>query len=296
MLHRGETAALLGPNGAGKSTFLRTSLEEIAPLSGDIQLGASLTLGYFSQTHDELDPDNTVLDEFLRHYPMLLSEARSYLARFLFRGEDVYKQVGSLSGGERSRLALALLVQEGANFLLLDEPTNHLDIPAQEAFQVALQQFNGTALMVTHDRYLVDQLATQIWEVDVDGGNDDGANGRLRVYTMPYRDYLEARQSSSSEPTQEATASEPPADSDLHPNGDGQTLSKNERRRQRAKLAEVEEKITAAEDELDAISRQLQAATEAEAFDKIQSLSIEYAAVEERLESLMESWTALAQE
>ena len=167
-LHRLETAALIGPNGTGKTTFLKVILGQLEPLAGKLSLGASLHIGYFAQAQEALNPDATVLDELLRHKDMPISEARNYLARYLFRGDDVFSQVGTLSGGERARLALAILVLEQANFLLLDEPTNHLDIASQEILQSALEAFDGTILLVTHDRYLVDRLASQIWELKED--------------------------------------------------------------------------------------------------------------------------------
>ena len=130
-------------------------------------------------------PNNTVLDELLRHKQMLLGPARNYLAQYLFRGDDVYKPVRALSGGERGRLALALLALEGANFLLLDEPSNHLDIPAQEVLQEVLEQFDGTILLVSHDRYLIDRLATQVWEL---------RDGVLHVFPGTYAEMLAARE------------------------------------------------------------------------------------------------------
>ncbi|MCS6911564.1 MAG: ATP-binding cassette domain-containing protein, partial [Anaerolineales bacterium] len=137
--YRGECAAIVGPNGAGKTTFLRTLLGQLPPLGGEIKLGASLKVGYFAQAQDALRAENTVLEELKRHRDLPPGEARSYLAQYLFRGEDVFKRVESLSGGERARLALAILALEGANLLLLDEPTNHLDIPAQEVLQEVLE-------------------------------------------------------------------------------------------------------------------------------------------------------------
>jgi ATP-binding cassette, subfamily F, member 3 len=161
----GECAAVLGPNGAGKTTLLRTLLGELQPLAGTISLGPKVRPGYLAQAHEGLDPQRTVLDTLLGASPMPVEKARSFLAQYLFQQDDVFKPAGALSGGERSRLALALLALEGANLLLLDEPTNHLDLPAQEALQAALEAFPGTILLVSHDRYLVDRLATQIWEV-----------------------------------------------------------------------------------------------------------------------------------
>ena len=283
-LHRQECAALIGPNGTGKSTFLRTILEQMPPLAGEVKLGASLKIGYFSQAHEELDRDKQVLDVLLDYENLPISEARNYLARFLFRGDDVYKQVSMLSGGERGRLALALLEREEANFLLLDEPTNHLDIPAQEELQTVLEGFDGTILMVSHDRYLVDRLATQIWVLE---------NGRLHVYPTNYQGYLAERERER-EAAKPVVVNQP---AEATPGANGRTrLSKNEQRRREEALAEIETTITEAEENLAQITADLQAATQEESFDKIQSLSIEYAAAEEALDALMKKWEKMAHE
>jgi ATP-binding cassette subfamily F protein 3 len=180
-LRRGECAALIGPNGSGKTTFLKSLLDQIQPLSGEVQLGAGLKIGYFAQAQDALDNERSVLDELLAHKAMQPQEARGYLAQYLFRGEDVFKQISLLSGGERARLALAILALEGANFLLLDEPTNHLDIPSREALQDVLSSYDGTILLVSHDRYLINQLATQIWVL---------SEAHLLIFNGSYRDYV----------------------------------------------------------------------------------------------------------
>jgi ATP-binding cassette subfamily F protein 3 len=179
-LYRGETAALIGPNGAGKTTLLRTIMRQIPPLDGNLSMGDGVRIGHFSQTHDRLNGPRTVLDETLSHHAMRTSEARNHLARYVFTGDDVFKPLQALSGGERGRLALALLALEQANFLLLDEPTNHLDIPAQETLQAILEAFDGTILLVSHDRYLIDRLATRIWALE---------GGELHVHNGPYREY-----------------------------------------------------------------------------------------------------------
>jgi ATP-binding cassette subfamily F protein 3 len=169
VLGRRECAALVGPNGAGKTTFLKTVLNEILALSGEAELGGSVCVGYFAQAHEKLHDDWTLVEEIMSTAPkMLEAEIRSYLAKFLFTGEDVFKQVGVLSGGERGRLAMACLALQGANLLLLDEPTNHLDLPSQEILQRVLAEFGGTILLVSHDRFLVDSIATQVWEVQPD--------------------------------------------------------------------------------------------------------------------------------
>jgi ATP-binding cassette, subfamily F, member 3 len=177
-LRRTDCAALIGPNGAGKSTFLKTILGQLEPLAGEVTLGASLQVGYFAQAHEGLDPDKTVLDEILEASPgMLPYQGRDYLGKYLFSGDDAFKKVSMLSGGERGRLALAKLALQDTNLLLLDEPTNHLDIPSQEILQSVLDAYKGTILLVTHDRYLVDALATQIWEIDPDESHLTMFNG-----------------------------------------------------------------------------------------------------------------------
>ena len=177
-LRRGECAALIGPNGAGKTTFLKTILAQIDPLEGEVSMGASLHLGYFAQAHEGLDPDKSVFDEIASIMPAWLSgQVRDYAGRDLFSGDDVFKQVSMLSGGERGRLALAKLALQDTNLLLLDEPTNHLDVPSQEILQTVLDEYDGTILLVTHDRYLIDALATQIWEIDPEEAHMSVFNG-----------------------------------------------------------------------------------------------------------------------
>jgi ATP-binding cassette subfamily F protein 3 len=282
-LRRLECAALIGPNGAGKTTFLRTILGKLPPLAGEVRLGASLKIGYFAQAHEQLVADNQVIDEIYRQRPMQISEARAYLGRFLFSGDDAFKPVKALSGGERGRLALAILALEQANFLLLDEPTNHLDIPAQEMLQAVLDTFDGTILLVTHDRYLVDHLATQLWLLEGD---------RLHVFDGTYREYL-AKREQEADQTKLALV-------------ERRETVRVRRRRERAagtarkkrakRLSQVEEQISGLEARQSQLVEELEAASAAESFDKIQSLSLEYAAVTEQLEVLLQEWEILARE
>ncbi len=170
-VYRGQIVALIGPNGAGKTTLLRTLLDELPALSGRFSFGHNVKVGYFAQAHESLNPEQSVLDSLIAAGGAIgkaigLREARTRLGTYLFRGDDVFKRVGDLSGGERARLALAMLALHGANLLLLDEPTNHLDIQAQEALQDVLQAFEGTIMLVSHDRYLVDTLATHVWQIE----------------------------------------------------------------------------------------------------------------------------------
>jgi ATP-binding cassette subfamily F protein 3 len=288
LLHRLETAALIGPNGTGKTTFLKIILGQLEPLAGRLTLGASLKVGYFAQAQEALDPEATVLDELLRHKEMLVSEARNYLARYLFRGDDVFNQVGTLSGGERARLALAILVLEEANFLLLDEPTNHLDIPSQEVLQAALEAFNGTILLVTHDRYLVDRLASQIWEL-----KEDAAGGmRLEIFNGPYQEYLAAR----AVKPEAATAPAAPAPGNGQAGEQPGRLSKNEQRRRAEALAALEQRIAATEEALAWLGEALQNAAAAQDYVELQRLTAEYETTERSLEGLFKEWEGMTHE
>lgn len=278
VLLRGERVALIGPNGAGKTTLIRTILGERPPFGGTVKLGANLSIGYFAQAHEGLQSDRTVLDELLADVSgMQPHEGRDYLARFLFQGDDIYKLVGDLSGGERGRLALAKLIQEGANLLLLDEPTNHLDLPSQEVLQEALAAFPGTILLVSHDRYLVDALATQVWVVGE-------SNGKLEIYREGYSQYLEARETRAEEQKQEKSRKA------------GKTAGNGGRRRGKGRkereLKELEDEIEKLESELSALSRQLDCnSTDVE---QVRETGERYAEVQKKLEHRLGVWEQLA--
>ena len=163
---RGERIGIVGPNGAGKTTLLRTIAGELPPLDGTLTFGNATQLGYLAQLRRAAIPGETVLDALTSTIPVTAGEARSYLARFLFRGDDVFKEVRTLSGGERSRLELALLGIQPSNLLLLDEPTNHLDIPAREAIEAFMRESAATLLVVSHDRRLLETVCDTLWVVD----------------------------------------------------------------------------------------------------------------------------------
>jgi ATP-binding cassette subfamily F protein 3 len=168
-IERGERVAIIGPNGSGKTSVLKTVMGEIPALDGRAELGPGVKAAYYAQTHEGLNPEQTILEEIRQTYPFSPEDARTFLGRFLFSNDDVFKQIGQLSGGERSRVALAKITLSKANLLVLDEPTNHLDIQAREALEELLSQYPGTILFVSHDRYLINRLATQLWEVNQAG-------------------------------------------------------------------------------------------------------------------------------
>ncbi len=179
-LRRGDVVGLIGANGAGKSTLVKTIMGELNALDGTITTGNRVQTGYFSQEHEELHPTWSVLQEIMAPYDMSEESARSVLGAFQFRGDDVFKLVGDLSGGERARVALLQLFLEGRNFLILDEPTNHLDITTRETVEQALQQFEGTLLIISHDRYLLDAVAKRI--VVLDNGGIEEFHGNYSYY------------------------------------------------------------------------------------------------------------------
>jgi ATP-binding cassette subfamily F protein 3 len=165
-LRRGDRVGIVGPNGAGKTTLLRTIAGELRPLDGSLDLGKNVQLTYLAQLRDAPIPGATVLDALLAELPLTAAAARGHLARFLFRGDEVLKEVSKLSGGERSRLELALMFLLPANLLLLDEPTNHLDIPAREALEAFMDTTDATLLIVSHDRRLLEKSCDSLWVVD----------------------------------------------------------------------------------------------------------------------------------
>ena len=198
-LRRGEKAALLGANGTGKTTLLRTILGEIAPLKGRAKIGNRVQIGYFSQSYERLDPKQTLLENFVIEYGFTEEHTRSMLGGMLFHGDDVFKKIGELSGGQKARLVLLKLVLDGANCLVLDEPTNHLDIMARETVEAALEAFDGTVLVVSHDRYFVNEVADRIWEIE---------DQEVKDYKGNYDFYLEERQKQAQDAAEAAAEAE----------------------------------------------------------------------------------------
>ena len=288
LLQRGECAAIIGPNGAGKTTFLKTILEKIPPYSGTVQMGASLDVGYFAQAHEGLDREKTLMQEIDSVSPqMLAAEIRNYLAKFLFTGEGVFRKVGTLSGGERGRLALAKLSLSDANLLLLDEPTNHLDLPTQEVLESVLDGFPGTILLVSHDRYLIDSLATQIWEVDPEGKSltvFKGSYTQYRAYQIKLQE-MRSKQQVGEERKKTQTESRVRRKScDNH-------LSNYERRKAQQHMAEIQEAVEALEAQQAALSSQLEKPPADPAM--VWQLGEQYVALQQEIDDLMAEWSNL---
>jgi len=285
VLQRGECVAILGPNGVGKSTFIKTILNEIPPLAGEVEMGANLKVGYFAQAHEKLNPKATLMDEISAAAPQILpAEIRSYLARFLFTGDDVFKTTETLSGGERGRLALAILALQNANLLLLDEPMNHLDLEAQETLQALLKDFNGTILLVSHDRYLVDAIATQIWEVNPD-------KKTLEIFRGNYSEYKEYQKKSGISELKDQIDSTERKSPEIRENPPLQKLSNNEIFRRQKKKEELEKRISVLEKMLNEISQQM--VSQKEDHQKIAELGIRYNSIEIELNSVMEEWAEI---
>jgi ATP-binding cassette subfamily F protein 3 len=182
LIRHGERVGLIGANGAGKSVLLRLILGKDQPTEGEIKIGPSVKIGYYAQEHETLDFNQTLIDAVRLAGNMSESNAVSFLIRYLFSYQQATQRIGSLSGGERSRLQLALLVLSGANFLLLDEPTNNLDIASAEVLENALNDFNGTVLVISHDRYFLDRTVNRIFALE---------NGRITEYFGGYSDYAD---------------------------------------------------------------------------------------------------------
>jgi ATP-binding cassette, subfamily F, member 3 len=294
-IERGARIGLLGPNGGGKTTLLRVIVGQLPPLEGRALLGHNVRIGYYAQTHENLNLNATLVDE-IRGVSHLSEEgARGYLGRFLFSGDDVFKPVGALSGGERSRVALAKLTLQGANMLVLDEPTNHLDLPAREALEGILREYDGTLLFVSHDRYFVDGLATTIWALE---------DGAVSVYEGNYSRYrtLRAQAALAAQRAQahpEIEAAELAASAGQGGSAVSTRLRSGKRGKRGDEAAErtaeqVEREITAHEARLAALEADLASASANAELARIGELGAEYERERALLDVLYVEWQALA--
>ena len=285
LLRRGQRLAIVGPNGCGKSTLLRTLVGQLPPLAGTVRPGTFLETGYLAQTHEELPPDATVLDTLARHKTaQTVAQLRHFLGALLFRGDDVFKLGRDLSGGERTRLALGCLALRRPNLLVLDEPTNHLDIPARELLEELLANYDGTVIFVTHDRYLVQAVATQLCVFD---------EGRLTCLEGNWEDYERerGRRAGGNSPAAAAAAPES-AGAREHA---ARRRQRNEGRRQQQRFAAVETEIHTLEARRPTVELALTRAATAGAVADLQRLTAELRELEARLATLYEEWAALGE-
>ena len=271
---RGQRIALLGPNGSGKSTLLKILGGELT-FEGELRWGVGVDLGYFSQ-QISFDPENTVLEELYDEHRLELGVLRSVLARFLFRGEDVFKQTSVLSGGERNRLAMAKLLLHRPNFLLLDEPTNHLDIFAREALENALAEFGGTVIFVSHDRYFIDKLATKVWALE---------DGSLSEFPGGFADYEQSRKALPA-PRVDGKEKARPAPKE----------TPNYQRRLRQERARLEESIVLLEERADELEENLASPALYQDEEKSVAAVQEYHRVKDKLRKKYEMWERLVDE
>ena len=308
ILRRGECLGVIGPNGSGKTTFLRTILSQIAPLTGEVRWGTKVQMGYYAQQLDDLDDRNEIIMELRRVAPASATagELRSFLAKFLFTGDDVYKHVQDLSGGEKGRLALAKLIYSRVNVLILDEPTNHLDIPSREALEEALAAYEGTIVTISHDRYFLDRVATQILALDGVGGAEhyDGD------YTE-YHDWKAARLQSG-DPQQTVGSGNNDPQPGLVVNlvvNDAKPAAGKEKRKQKTTPAKpgikvikkkkpqgrraqetIEAEIAAAEKKVKEVTEQMAHPEVARDPNRLLALTDEYRQAELRLRELYDEW------
>lgn len=281
-IFRGERVALIGPNGTGKTTLLKIICKKISKNSGIIQLGAGVSIGYYDQAQDNLNNDKTIFDEISDDYPDLNNtKIRNTLAAFLFYGEDVFRPISSLSGGEKGRVSLAKLMLSHANFLILDEPTNHLDIQSKEILESAMNSYTGTILYVSHDRYFINKTATRILEISKDS---------LTSYPGNYRDYLHQKEK---EIIQEEGKKSDRSVSESKLDWQQQKELQAKQRKKENRLKKVEDEITRLEEEQAKLQEEMLLPEIATDVAKLTELSKKQDEITCSLEELYEEWETL---
>ena len=287
-VNKNDRVAIIGPNGIGKSTLLKTIMKKLEPKGGSIKYGASLDIGYYDQELQSLDPSKTVLDTIWdRHKTMPEKDVRSILASFLFTAEDIDKTVGQLSGGQKARLTLTVLSLEKDNFLLMDEPTNHLDIEAKEVLEEALDNYDGTLLFVSHDRYFINELANKIISV---------RDGHAKIYNGNYSYYLDekAKQAAAA---QEAEAQKAETETTPAASQNKGKLSYQEQKARDSQKRKLERAVSDAEakiEKLEAEEKEIQTEMAnpeiAASFEKLGPLQEKLSAVQKQLDQANSNW------
>lgn len=278
-IKKGDRIGIIGSNGLGKSTFIRTLMGKVRPLSGEFKFAPRASVGYFDQQMAQYESENTVLDDFMSAYPHFTEhEARSALGAFMFSGEEIFKTVSMLSGGERVRLALCKILCAKPNFLILDEPTNHIDIMGKETLEEMLRNYSGTVLFVSHDRYFIKQIARSVLCFEKDG---------VRLYPYGYEQYLET-QSRQEVKTEEPVKTEKVRKTYTTP-------AKEKAKRQRA-IQKAEEKIALLEEKLAGIMTELSLEENLADYIKLSELQKEQEETEYELQVIMDEWERLCEE
>ena len=285
-VNKNDRVAIIGPNGIGKSTLLKTIMKKLEPKDGSIKYGASLDIGYYDQELQSLDPSKTVLDTIWdRHKTMPEKEVRSILASFLFTAEDIDKTVGQLSGGQKARLTLTVLSLEKDNFLLMDEPTNHLDIEAKEVLEQALDNYDGTLLFVSHDRYFINELANKIISV---------RDGHAKIYNGNYSYYLDEKAKQAAA-VQEAKAEQTESTTSANQNQgklsyQEQKARDSQKRKLERAVSDAEARIEKLENEEQEIQTEMANPDIAASFEKLGPLQEKLSAVQEQLDQANTDW------
>ncbi|MFN0138831.1 MAG: ABC-F family ATP-binding cassette domain-containing protein [Pyrinomonadaceae bacterium] len=288
-LHRGGVLGIIGGNGTGKTTLLRTLLGEIRELSGRVVWGTKTNIGYYSQTLDDLHAGNEVHAEMRRVAPNVENVViRSFLARFLFFGEDIEKKVRDLSGGEKGRLALAKLIYSQKNVLILDEPTNHLDIPAREALEAALDEYPGTVVTVSHDRFFLDRIASQMLSFEPDGRVIDFNGNYTELHDWKLKSEPQALMNGSGAVA--GNALQPEAVSAASSQTPRSELSKNQLQQLERRIVEIESEIPALEAEVARLAAEMSRSEIAADFAKLNQLTEKHSELEAKIRELYEEW------
>ncbi len=302
-LHRGDALGIIGGNGTGKTTLVKTILGNIRELDGKIHWGTKVNIGYYSQNLEGLEPRNEVIQELRRVAPTADNGTlRGFLAKFLFMGEDVFKPVSALSGGEKGRLALAKLIYSQKNVLVLDEPTNHLDIPSRESLENALEEYDGTIITVSHDRFFLDKIASQMLSFEPDG--------RVLAFDGNYTEFHDWKlsepptvaggstrpNSNVSEPRAIATGSTSGSDQVNANDKPASTLSKNQRNQLQKRIKQIESDLPDLEDKAAKLTTEMSDPKIASDYPRLAEVTKNLSAIEKRIQELYDEWSNAAEQ
>ncbi len=308
-LHRGDALGIIGGNGTGKTTLVKTILGNVREIDGKIHWGTKVNIGYYSQNLEGLEPRNEVVQELRRVAPMADNGTlRGFLAKFLFVGEDVFKPVSALSGGEKGRLALAKLIYSQKNVLILDEPTNHLDIPSRESLENALEEYDGTIIVVSHDRFFLDKIANQMLSFENNGTvlNYDGNYTEFHDWKLAKEIEPQRRGDAEAKPVKSETTPmsvpgavatgvfEPSKTKDQKPKAD--PLSKNQINQLEKRIKQIESEIPTLESEAAALTKDMSAPKIASDYTRLAEVTQKLSETEKRIQQLYDEWAIAAEQ